>query len=506
MYGLLVLGAVGVAAIVYGSLTVKLLSTLAVVSTWYLSRRPPGIPPGPRGVPLLGYIPFLGTRVHRTFNELGKRYGPVCSVFIGSRVTVVLNDYVTIRKCLVEQGEVFSNRPDNTFGSTNPTDHKSVGLSNGQFWKEHRRFALETLRDYGVGKASIEPAIQDELQYFLEVLEATRGESFDINKSLAMSVSNNICIMAYGHRFEYSDSEFLELTSLVKVFMENVASTGVHVAFPWLRYIPGSDKIGGFDKLKGYALRLVDHAVKMMKEHKDVYRPGSRDDYINSYFTEMEERKRTGQFPEFFDEETLESNLRTLFMAGTDTTANTLLWGVLYMMIHPDIQAKVQKEIDHVVGRDRLPTCADRSNLPYTEATLIEIQRRATIAPLGGPHCNSQDVELYGYRIPKGTMIMPNIWAVHHDEKLFPDPMTFRPERYINEKGQVSKPDYVIPFSIGKRFCLGEPLARMELYLYFTAMLQRFSFKTPPGEALCVQEVPSGNSPYPFRLQAIPRD
>ncbi|XP_003723543.2 cytochrome P450 2U1 [Strongylocentrotus purpuratus] len=104
----------------------------------------------------------------------------------------------------------------------------------------------------------------------------------------------------------------------------------------------------------------------------------------------------------------------------------------MYMILHQDVQEKIHKELDDVVGRNRLPSLTDRPNLPYTEATLLEIQRFATITPLGVPHAPVQDTVLNGYDIPKGTVVLPNLWAIHHEPDLWKNPDEFNPARFLN--------------------------------------------------------------------------
>jgi cytochrome P450 family 2 subfamily U polypeptide 1 len=321
-----------------------------------------------------------------------------------------------------------------------------------------------------------------------------------------MSVNNVICILEFGDRFEYTDPYFVKLNTHTEQYIQSVPSTGLFVVFPWLKHIPGASKLGPAEKTRFLGKQIHACTTKMMQQHRENYKPGMKDDYINAHFTESEERKKTHNYPEFFDDVCLEINLRTLFIAGTDTTANTLLWGLLYMVLHPDIQRKVQAELDDVIGRQRMPSYDDRPNLPYTEATLLEMQRRATVAPLSLPHRTMKDVELNGFKIPEDTTILPNFWSVHHDDRLSPDSMSFRPERFIDADGKVSKPDYLMPFSVGKRFCLGEPLARIELFLYFTSMMHKFTFKLPPGEPVDLMERSGiSSTPYDYRLIVVNR-
>ena len=132
-------------------------------------------------------------------------------------------------------------------------------------------------------------------------------------------------------------------------------------------------------------------------------------------------------------QEHLHHSLCDLFGAGTDTTATTLAWAILYMIVYPDVQRKIHEELDKAIGRKRMPTLDDRKAIPYTEAVLLEVQRKATIVPLGVPHSATKDSKLYGYDIPAGTLLMSNIWAVHHDPKIWNKPDEFIPERFLNE-------------------------------------------------------------------------
>ncbi|CAJ0956998.1 unnamed protein product [Ranitomeya imitator] len=136
------------------------------------------------------------------------------------------------------------------------------------------------------------------------------------------------------------------------------------------------------------------------------------------------------------------------------------------MALYPNIQVQVQQEIDLVVGRHRTPTFEERSSMPYTEAVLHEILRFCNIAPLGIFHATSRDTVVRGYSIPSGTTVITNLYSVHHDKKYWSDPEIFRPERFLDSSGQFAKREAFVPFSLGRRNCLGEPLARMELFLF----------------------------------------
>lgn len=225
-----------------------------------------------------------------------------------------------------------------------------------------------------------------------------------------------------------------------------------------------------------------DEFIKdIVNEHKQKYIDGQRDHYVSAYITEQRSRLEKCKNVGNFDDYSLRNNMRLLMAAGTDTTSNTILWGILYLMCHPDVQLKVQNELDNVIGPQRTPSWNDRLRTPYTEATICEIQRKANLIPINLPHRNMEACEVFGFKIPKSAFIISNLGHVLNDPELWGDPENFRPERFLSKNGAVQKPEYFIPFSTGKRECLGESLARMELYLYFTSMLQHFTFKTPKG-------------------------
>lgn len=197
----------------------------------------------------------------------------------------------------------------------------------------------------------------------------------------------------------------------------------------------------------------------------------------------MKRRMDAGEDLGHFGEWQLVCILGDLWSAGMETTVTTLSWAILLMMSYPEVQEKVQNEIKLVIGSERSPTMNDRIQMPYTNAVIQELQRYANILPVNLARTVSQSTQIEGYTIPKGIAIVPQISVVLRDETLFIDPETFSPDRFIESDGKtLKKSEYVIPFSLGKRICLGESLARIELFLIFTLLLQRFTFSFDENE------------------------
>jgi len=492
----------------YGPLTVKLLLVLLTLVLLRQTKRPSGMPPGPWGLPFLGYLPFIGANPHETYHSLSKKYGPIFSVPLGQEHVVILDDFKLSKDSM--QKDEFSGRPVE-MGSMAQLEEtkKSILATDGVFWKEHRRFALSTFRDFGMGKSTMEPAILNEIQMFLKEIDKKGGDAMDIHKLLGLSVCNIVCILEVGHRFEYEDPIVLQLKKHLDDFGSNISFDSLAAVFgSWIMKVPFASWLDDAqDKVRIATEGMLVLMRKIVDERKKTYVPGSRADYIDAYFAERIEREKSNTYPEYFDDKALLGSLIVLLAGGTDATISTVKNMLLYLMMHPDVQRKVQQEIDDVIGKERLPSMEDRSRMPYTEATILEVNRVGTVVPMNAPHTTMEDVTFGGYKLAKDTKVFVNIWAVHHDEAIFPDPFSFRPERFINADGKFVKSEAVIPFAIGKRFCLGEPLARMELFLYFTSILQKFNLVNPEGQVLTTRTHGMVIAdPLPYLIRFVRRD
>ncbi|XP_051803638.1 cytochrome P450 2J2-like [Acanthochromis polyacanthus] len=348
-------------------------------------------------------------------------------------------------------------------------------FNNGHKWRQQRRFALSTLKYFGFGKKSLEPVILDEFTHCAEEFRSSKGKPFNPRLAINSAVSNIICSLVFGHRFEYSDEKFRKLLGMFEDVFRMQASiwTGLYNSFPVLmRHLPGPHQTG-----RQAWRKVQDFVREQINEHKQTWDLSEQRDFIDCYLKEI----HMGRVDNTFDEENLIVCVMDLFLAGTETTSTTLRWAFLYMAKYPEIQEKVQAEIDRVIGQSRQPSMEDRANLPYTDAVIHEIQRMGNIVPLSLPHSTNKDVQLGGYSIPKGVTIIPNLTSVLFDKNEWETPYTFNPGHFLSEEGKFVTQAAFIPFSAGKRLCLGENLARMELFLFFTSSMQHFTFSMPAG-------------------------
>ena len=174
--------------------------------------------------------------------------------------------------------------------------------------------------------------------------------------------------------------------------------------------------------------------------------------YIESYLQHMSTSKHEGSFQGERGLQNLRSNLLDLLFAGTDTTSTTLNWAMLLITKYPNVQMKVQEELDNVCGRKKLPSTSDRPNLHYTEAVVNEILRYSTIVPRAIPHYAFTDIWTADKKchIPAGTVIFTNLYQVTHNPNVFQHPNQFNPDRFLNQEKKFSKHDHNIVFGIGE--------------------------------------------------------
>ncbi|KAJ0029286.1 hypothetical protein NQD34_004283 [Periophthalmus magnuspinnatus] len=216
--------------------------------------------------------------------------------------------------------------------------------------------------------------------------------------------------------------------------------------------------------------------IPVIEEHKKTRVPGEPRDFVDSYLDELDKR---GNGSSSFSSDELLMYCLLIYIAGTDTTSNTLLSSFLYLTTRPHVQERCQQEIDKVLEGKHFVTFEDRHNMPYVQAVIHEAQRTANTVPLSVFHATTRDTEFMGYSIPKGTLVIPNLSSALSEEGQWKFPHEFNPENFLNHKGEFVKPDAFLPFSAGPRVCLGEGLARMELFLILVTLLRRFRFIWP---------------------------
>ncbi|KAG8182695.1 hypothetical protein JTE90_017673 [Oedothorax gibbosus] len=435
------------------------------------------LPPGPFGLPLVGYVPFLTGNLHFDFVKLGKKYGDVFSLKLGMETVIVLNGMNVIKEAFSKAE--FLGRPPHSFFSW-ITKHSPFFALGVPVWREQRRFFLHTMRDLGLGKSSVENEIESEIRHFLDVLRSHKGSPIDPIEPLSPSMSNNICALVFGKRYEYGHPDRQMLDSGLEDLVASNSQAAMPTFYPWIRHVPFIKKILGLGKAMAAGERICSFFRHEIEKRMKTFDTNVVRDFIDGYLHQMEDKKDDPTSS--FNIDILVDTVLDLFAAGSETVRTTIQWCIYITAAYPEVQKRVQKELNDVLGRDRRPEFQDLRRLPYTNAVILEVMRWRTVVPINIMRYTVADTSVGGYHIPKNQIVMANFWAVHNDPSLWKDPETFKPERFLSADGKsVVKSGNLIPFSVGKRSCPGEAMANMEVFLYFSHILNEFEIAFPDG-------------------------
>lgn len=487
------------------STTIFIFIITALLVFALLNRRDKRLPPGPPLVPVLGNLLSVASADPlANLTRLRKKYGDIYSVYVGRELTVVLNGYEVITGALVKKGSVFSRRPMNPY-SLAILEYTGIVAANDKWWRENRGLAQKALQQlcFKNGSKYMESLILTGVEKLLKKLDDAKIQAVDPRSYLQMSVASIINSFILSKPFDIDD---VHLKTFLLRHSEVLEALPVRMVlincFPFLRKLP----------LDIFGLRrIVEGNVTwetFVKERlRDQQMNGSGNDFIDIYVQAIKENddKNLGQS---FSERTMRNVSFDLAIAGSETTATTIYWLLLYLLHETELESRLHSEIDDTIGKGRPPSLSDRPKMPLMEATILECMRIATASPLTVPHSVPHDVIFMGHLIPKGTTIMVNLHSVLMDPDIWPEPSRFRPERFLSaDQKTVIIPEQLINFSVGPRSCLGETLAKMELFLFMTSILQRFKLNVPDGMPLppITGRLGLTYNPKPFELCFIRR-
>ncbi|CAI6352811.1 unnamed protein product [Macrosiphum euphorbiae] len=463
-------------------------------------------PIGPSRIPLIGnYLEIRKLRnelgfYHLVWHQLAKCYGQVFSVKLGRIEAVVVSGYDAVRQVLCKDD--FDGRPDGFFFRFRAF-YKRLGIVfvDGPMWNDQKKFCMQHLRKMGFGGDLMEKIIIEEVNDLMVdiTIKCENGKPIEVHGLFDVSILNGLWTMLAGQRFELNDSRLTRLMELVHVSFRMLdMSGGILNQMPFIRFLAPNSS--GYEHIKQILNEFYAFLKESVEEHK--CEANYQEDFISAFLMEIEKNKDS---PGSFSEEQLLVILLDLFLAGSETTSSMLSFTVLLLLKHQDIQDKVHAELDAVVG-DREIQLADKKKLNYLEAVLMEVQRHSNVAPLAIAHRTIRKTSLQDYIIPKDTLVLASIWSVHMDEHHWGDPEVFRPERFLNSTGNIINDSWLMPFGVGRRRCLGEILAKTNVFMFIAKLIQNFEIRIPNGVQL--PDTPQDGvtiSPSPFSAIFIPR-
>ncbi|PON75725.1 Cytochrome P450, E-class, group I [Parasponia andersonii] len=440
------------------------------------------LPPGPKGWPIVGALPLLGSMPHVTLSQMAKKYGPVMFLKMGTCNMVVASTPDAARAFLKTLDLNFSNRPPNA-GAT----HLAYGAQDmvfadyGPRWKLLRK--LSNLHMLG-GKAldNWAQVREAELGHMIRAMCdcSQRGEVVVVPEMLNYAMANMIGQVILSRRvFVTKGSESNEFKDMV---VELMTSAGYFNIGDFIPSIAWMDVQGIERGMKQLHKRFDQLLTKMIEEHvaSSQQRKGNPD-FLDVVMAINRDKSISNE--EKISLTNIKALLLNLFTAGTDTSSSIIEWALAEMLKNPSILKRAHEEMDQVIGRNRRLQESDLPKLPYLQAICKETFRKHPSTPLNLPRVSSEACQVDGYYIPKNTRLSVNIWAIGRDPDVWDNPLDFNPERFLSGKNAKMDPrgnDFeLIPFGAGRRICAGTRMGVVLVEYILGTLVHSFEWKLP---------------------------
>ncbi|GMT22564.1 hypothetical protein PFISCL1PPCAC_13861 [Pristionchus fissidentatus] len=465
-------------------------------------RRAASLPPGPFAIPILGNFinEITPPYIFRGLEKMNAKYGPVTTVHMPFPV-VNIADFEITRDAY--KGSDITGRMHNVIMETTRfIENGGIVNSDGDSWLEQRRFAIATLRDFGMGKNLMQEKVRLSARNMVEFLEKQDLSDIDIRWSIQVFVSNIINDFLFGLQYAFDDcKELMDFVLGLNKAIEAISKSKIVVIIfmmPWLRHVPVIKQI--FQSNQQHFAKMVAYVRNRAESVK--YDPNEEPTCFVQAFYKNNKDQRFEQ---------LLACCTDLFTAGQETTTTTLRWAMLFMAAHPETQEKLRAEIHATIGKDRIAAMADKAAMPYASAVVNEVQRCANIVAANPIllHRTTVDTTIGGFTVPANTMVNGDAHQIMKTDPVFVDPERFWPERYLADDGVTLKKELVertIPFGIGKRQCAGEGLARAELFIGLMSLIQNFRIMPLPGAKIDLEPFYTNihfPKPQRFRLERV---
>nr|BAL05095.1 cytochrome P450 [Phanerodontia chrysosporium] len=475
------------------------------------ARKRPRYPPGPKGLPLIrNLLDIPADYPWITYRDLAEKYNSDILHFevFGSHL-VVLNSAEATRQILEKQSSITSDRAHSVMLnelSGWDTDRTVTFMEYGDSWRRHRKLFQEHFRQQAIPRYH-HAQTKGVNRLLKSLLDTPEKFSAHIRFMSAYTITE----VVFGKEVEPDDPS-IEVVDDGMHTLNELLNAGVFLVdiFPLLRYVPSWLPGASFKRLAGKWKKAVDDMYTIPYNN---YKATLGEGDANTCLLATAMADKVDQDDARVVDHDLMCLAGTTFGAGYDTTATALGIFIMVMAVHPEAQISIHEELDRVLHRDRLPAMEDRKELPRTTALMYETFRWHLPLPLGVPHQTTAAIHYNGYFIPQGTNIVANSWAILRDEGLYPDPETFRPERWLNADGSLRN-DMRFPvemFGYGRRICVGRHFAEDIVWLAIASILAVYKIEPPVDENGTVRALEADftprlfSAPKPFKCRFTPR-
>nr|XP_014344361.1 PREDICTED: cytochrome P450 1B1 isoform X2 [Latimeria chalumnae] len=420
---------------------------------------------------------------------MAKKYGEVFQIKLGSRTVVVLNGECAIKQALIKKGTDFAARPDFTSFKVVSGGKSMAFGSYTDLWKIHRKIAQSTVRAFSTIKPHTKQVFENHVigeirELIIRFLEKSKDRNyFNPANNVVVAIANVMSALCFGKRYNHDDKEFLSIIGRNDQFGKTVGAGSLVDVMPWLQYFPNPVRTV-FNNFKSLNREFYDFIHEKVIQHRATIKTGTIRDMMDAFITIIDNGKFVTQNGHELDKDYVSSTVTDIFGASQDTLSTALQWIILFLVRYPEVQAKIQDEMEKTVGRERLPSIEDQSHMPYIMAFFYESMRFSSFVPLTIPHCTTTNTSLMGYHIPQNTVVFINQWSVNHDPQKWQNPEKFDPLRFLDETGSINKDlaSSVMIFSVGKRRCIGDELSKVQLFLVTSILVHQCIFTANPDE------------------------
>ncbi|XP_020205832.1 isoflavone 2'-hydroxylase [Cajanus cajan] len=458
------------------------LVSLLTLKLFFGSRKYKNLPPGPSPLPIIGNLNLLELPLHRFLQRLTEKHGKVFSLWMGSRLAVVVSSHAAFQECFTKNDVALANRPRNLSGKHIFYNYTTVGsCSYGEHWRNLRRITslevLSTQRIHsftGIRKDEtyrmIRTLAKDSCMDYAPVELSSLFHDMSYNNMMRMLAGKRY----YGNETEMKDvKEAKEFRETVEELLHLIGVSNKAEHLPFLRWFDFQNVVKRLKNISKRFDTLLDGFVLEQRSKKQ------RENTMIDHLLTLQESQ-----PDYYTDQIIKGLVLAMLIGGTDSSAVTIEWAISNLLNHPEVLKKARDELDTHIGQDRLISESDLSKLPYLKKIILETLRLHPPAPISIPHVNSEDITIGEFNIPRDTMVLVNIWAIQRDPQLWNKALSFIPERFDVE-GEEKK---LVAFGMGRRACPGEPLAMQNVGLTLGTLIQCFEWKRVTEEEIDMTE------------------